>query len=134
MLSIFRYIFGPSSADYIPSSENKYEYAILKYFPRPKESEEDELGIVIFDGNYFEAKLRENFHPEKKHLRAEFSRVEDEIGILANHLNSKKEKSLKEMINAFSREDHFRFGSARVDYGLGTQTEALERLFRRHVG
>lgn len=133
MFNIFRYIFGPSSADYIPSSENKYEYIVLKYFPRPRESEEDYLGVVIFGGNYFETELVENFPTKNDHLRAEFSRVRDEIRILANHLNCKTEKKLKDMIDAFSREDHFRFGQARMNYSLGTQTEALERLFRQHV-
>lgn len=133
MLSIFKYLLGPSSADYIPSSENKYEYAVLKYFPRPGESEEDYLGVVIFDGNYFETKLVKNFPAVSNHLQAEFSRVRDEIQILANHLNCKKEKRLKDMTDVFSREDHFRFGQARVDYSLGTQAESLERLFRQHV-
>ncbi|MBS3118693.1 hypothetical protein J4417_03355 [Candidatus Woesearchaeota archaeon] len=133
MLSIFRYILGLTSSEYVLSPENKYEYAVLKYFPRPKESEEEELGIVIFDGSYLETKLRENFHRGEEHLQAEFSRVRDEIQILANHLNGKKEKKLKDMIHAFSREDHFRFSPARVDYSLGTKTEALERLFRQHV-
>ncbi len=75
----------------------------------------------------------EKFLTKNDHLQAEFSRVRDEIRILANHLNRKKEKKLKDMIDAFSREDHFRFGQARVDYSLGTQAEALERLFRQHV-
>ncbi len=129
--SIFNYLPAP----YVQGNpEKRYEYAVWKYFSCPGEKEKAHLGIVIFDGNYLEAKLGDKFSTRSIDLMAEFRRVRDEIYILVLYLNSKREKKLKEVIDAFSREERFRFGHARVDYSLGNQTEALEHLFRQYVG
>lgn len=129
MLSIFNLFDAPYA---LGNPEKKYEYAIWKYFPSLEGKEEANLGIVLFDGEYLLEELAEDF-PSSEHQKAMFSRVKAEIGLLISEKNSGKERKLGDIVKAFSREEHFRFGQIRYDYSTGNPAEVMARLFRRYV-